>query len=189
MTTLSASMWRRTRLRGGRASSALGKDESGATAIEFAMVGFPFLAMMFGIIAIGLFFFTTFSLENAIEQASRPIRTGEAQTDGMTKEQFKAKVCAHAPIYIDCAGKMRVNVQNFALTDVITPPACTDGGGALVPPASETYAPGAANRIVLVTVCYQFDLAGSIPFLKLGSGSGDAAMIQASTTFKIEPYS
>lgn len=189
MTTKAASVWRAAHQRANRFSMQLRHNDSGATAVEFAMVGLPFLIMMFGIIAVGLFFFTTFSLENAIEVASRPIRTGEAMTAGMTKEAFKAKVCENAPQYVDCDGKMRVNVQNYALEDVIVPPTCTDAGGALVPPGNTNFAPGAANRIVLVTVCYQFDLAGNIPFLKLGTMSNGAAMIQASTTFKVEPYS
>jgi Flp pilus assembly protein TadG len=189
MTLKAVSIWLRARQRADRFDAKLRRNESGATAVEFALVSLPFLMLVFGIIGVGLFFFTTFSLENAIESASRPIRTGEAQTTGMTKEAFKAKVCGYAPMYVDCDGKMRVNVQNFSLEDIITPPTCTDAGGALVPPASTSYAPGAANRIILVTVCYQFDLTGSIPFLKLGSMSNGATMIQASTTFKVEPYS
>ena len=39
------------------------KDQSGATAIEFAMVATPFLMLVFGIIQIGLLFFTTFTIE------------------------------------------------------------------------------------------------------------------------------
>ncbi len=188
MVVQSISVWQLARRRADRFAARVRTNESGATAVEFAMVGLPFLMMTFGIIAVGLFFFTTFSLENAIETASRPIRTGEAMTNGMTKEAFKAKICQYAPQYIDCDGKMRVNVQNYALTDVIVPPSCTDAGGDLVPAASTNFSPGAANRIVLVTVCYQFDLTGNIPFLRLGSMSGGAALIQASTTFKVEPF-
>ncbi len=168
--------------------AVLRRDDNGATAIEFAMVSMPFLMLLFGLIAVGLFFFTTFSLENAVEQAARPLRTGEAQTAGMTKDQFKASVCGKLPAYVECGGKLRINVQNFNVGDAITPPACVDAGGALVEPAGTPYAPGTANQIMLVTACLQFDLAGKIPFLQLGKMSGGAALLQASTTFKIEPY-
>lgn len=181
-------LWRQARVRATRRAQKLQRDESGATAIEFAMVSMPFLALLFGIIAVGLFFFTTFSLENAVEQASRPLRTGEAQTAGMTKDQFKASVCAKVPAYVDCGGKLRVNVQKYNLGDAIVAPACVDAGGALVPAASTAYAPGAANQIMLVTACLEWELAGKIPFLTLSSMGNGAALIQASTTFKIEPY-
>ena len=38
------------------------RDRSGVTAIEFAIVAIPFLLFMYGIIAIGLFFYTTFAV-------------------------------------------------------------------------------------------------------------------------------
>ncbi len=59
-------------------------DASGATAIEFGIVALPFSMFAYGIILIGLYFFTTFSLENALERASRLIRTGQAQKMNMT---------------------------------------------------------------------------------------------------------
>lgn len=181
-------IWRQARARSRARLEALRRDESGATAIEFAMVSFPFLALLFGIIAVGLFFFTTFSLENAVEQASRPIRTGEAQTAGMTKDQFKTKVCEKLPAYVDCGGKLRINVQNYNLGAVIVPPSCLDAGGNLVPAAGTPYAPGTANQIMLVTACLQWELAGKIPFLQSGKMGDGSALIMASTTFKIEPY-
>lgn len=171
-----------------RQIAATGRDDSGATAVEFALVGLPFLMMLFGILGVGLFFFTTFSLENAVEQAARPIRTGEAQTAGLTRDQFKADVCSRLPVSTDCDGKLRVNVQSFNVGQAITTPACLDAGGALVPPASQLYAPGTASQIVLVTTCLKWSLAGDIPFIKLGTFADGSALIQAATTFKTEPF-
>ena len=66
-------MWQHAQRRSRRLAGRLAKDTRGVTAIEFAAVGPPFLAMLFGILAVALFFFTTFSLENAVEQAARMI--------------------------------------------------------------------------------------------------------------------
>lgn len=170
------------------AAAAWRRDDSGSTAIEFAMVSGPFLALLFGIMAVGLFFFTTFSTENAVEQAARPLRTGEAQAAGKTKDQFKKDVCDKLPVYVDCDGKLRINVQKFAVGQAIVAPACVDAGGALVPPGGTPYAVGAQNEIMLVTACLEWSLAGKIPFLQIGQMANGAALIQASTTFKIEPY-
>ena len=48
---------------------------------------------------------------------------------------------------------------------------------------------GGASEVVLVTLCYQWDLANNFKFLKLGSGPDGSgpAIIQASTAFKTEP--
>jgi Flp pilus assembly protein TadG len=185
-------LWEQAQQRARNNAASWKRNEDGATAIEFAMVALPFLMMLFGIIAVGLFFFTTFSLENAVEQASRPMKTGEAQQannkTGKTKAEFKAEVCSLLPAYVDCTGKLRINVQKYNDGDMITPPACVDAGGNLVGDAGTPFNPGARKQIMLVTGCLEWALAGQIPFLQLGSMSNGAAMLQASTTFKTEPF-
>ena len=90
-------------------------DQRGTTAIEFAMVIGPFLFLLFGIISVGLYFFVIFTLEHAVESAARVIRTGQAQTQTpnvMTPGEFKARVCAKLPPFMDCTSvtnKIRVN--------------------------------------------------------------------------------
>ena len=103
---------------------AWGQDDRGATAIEFAMVGTPFFMFIFGIFGLGMYFFTTFSLENAVEQASRLIRVGLVQQSGMTAEEFKQEVCNKLPAFVDCDGKLRINVQSYSDFGSIAPPAC-----------------------------------------------------------------
>ncbi|MEZ5854749.1 MAG: TadE/TadG family type IV pilus assembly protein [Hyphomicrobiaceae bacterium] len=164
-------------------------DVTGVTAIEFAMVAVPFLMMLFGIIGVGLYFFTTFTLENAVEQASRLLRTGQAQTTGMSAAAFKNQVCEFVPGHIDCAGKVQVNVLSFADTTNITPaslPRCLDKTGALNGAAQ--YTPGGASQVVLVWACYEWELAGKIPFIKLGDMANGSRLIQATTVFRSEPF-
>ena len=182
-------VWRELMRRTRRQLSAWRSDQGGFTAVEFAMVAVPFLMLLFGIVAVGLYFFTTFSLENAVERAARLIRTGQVQESGMTAEQFKQEVCARAPGYVDCASKMRVNVQSFTDFGTIVTPSCVDSGGNLVPPTGTAYSPGGSGAVVLVTVCYEWELAGKIPFLSVGNMANGSALIQAATTFRTEPYS
>lgn len=182
--------WRAARERAGAFGRRVRDDEAGFTAVEFAMVAMPFLMLLFGTIAVGLYFFVTFSLENAVEKASRLIRTGQAQTSSppMTTTQFKTMVCNEAPSFIDCTNKLRVNVAVATSFSALTAPSCTDSSGNLVPDPAASNVPGAAGDAVLVTVCYEWDLAGQIPFLKLGKMANGSALIQAATTFRTEPY-
>lgn len=166
------------------------RDENGFTAVEFAMVALPFMMLLFGTIAVGLFFFTTFSLENAVEKAARQIRTGQAQIATKTTSQFKQDVCDLAPSFVDCTNNMRVNVVsnpsfNGAAGAIGS---CVDGGGALIPEPAASPVPGAAGDVVLVTVCYEWEMTKVIPFLDLGNMAGGSRLIQASTTFRTEPY-
>jgi Flp pilus assembly protein TadG len=173
-------------------------NESGTTAIEFAAVIGPFLMLLFGIISVGFYFFVVFSLEHAVESAARVIRTGQAQTSSppMTVTQFKQLVCDKLPPFMatgSCAN-LRVNVQNFAGYGSISTASCLDGGGSLIPAANQTFNTGSANAVVLVSVCFEWELTqsmASIPYwispraAQMGNGS---TLIQASAAFTTEPY-
>lgn len=176
----------RNRVRGWRT------DASGTTAVEFGIVGVPFLMMCFGIITVGLHFLTTYSLENAVERAGRLIRTGQAQTAGMTGDQFKQKVCENAASYIDCANNLRVFVQSWTDFASISPKACLDNSGNLASSSGGSdpigNSSGGASAVVLITVCYEWELASRLPFLRLGRMKNGSALIQAATTFRSEPY-
>ena len=141
------------------------QNTDGSMAIEFAAVVGPFLMLLMGTMIVGLYFFVTFSLENAVEQASRQIRTGQAQLAGMTKDQFKASVCSHAPGFIDCTTDLRVNVIQVSGFNSAIPTSCLDGGGNLIGNPANDPVPGSAGQVVLVMVCYEWKLAGSLPFL------------------------
>ena len=193
-----------------RSGSSLRADERGTTAVEFGMVATPFFMMLFGIISVGFYFFTTFTLENAVEGAARLIRTGQMQTVTSSGSPatyaypasisavcassdaldvcFKKQVCAHLPTYVDCANKVRVNVQSFTDFASVTTASCLNGSGALVANSATTFSAGTASQVVLVSACYEWALAGQMPFLKLGHMSNGSALIQAATTFMTEPY-
>src|ERR1700730_8357794 len=99
------------------------KDESGATAVEFAIVALPFVMLLFGVMTICLYFFTYFSLENATWDAARAIRTGQVQqslgayagkvTVQERQTEFRAALCHYAPAVINC-GNAVVIVQSNA---------------------------------------------------------------------------
>lgn len=166
----------------------LAADESGVVAVEFGLIATPFLALLFGILAVGLYFFTQVALENAVVDASRQILTGQAQTSGVTAAQFAQLVCNEAPAYVSCGSDLRVNVQSFPSFNNVVVPSCTDGAGNLQAAGTQAFAPGAASTPTLVTVCYQMPLIGLIPFMTvMGLNNGDA-LIQVSTVFQTEPF-
>lgn len=171
------------------------RNERGSAAIEFAIVAVPFFMFVLGVLGIGLYFFTSNALEHGVESAARKIRTGEAQKTSLTVGAFKELVCADAGKYIDC-NKLRVVLQNGSSWSEIAPQACLDDNNNIVSStgsASEAVSKytGAESQVVLVTLCYQWDLAKTFGFLNLGTnsdGSG-AAVLQSATAFRTEPYS
>lgn len=167
------------------------KDRRGVTAIEFAMVAAPFLMLTMGIMGSGLYFFTDNGLQNAVETASRKIRTGQAQRAGTTVDQFRQEIC-NAGTFLDCS-KLQVTLQKGASWGAITPDPCVDATGTLVGSSGAPNDPiedfaGGAGEVVLVTACYQWDLANSFDFMGLGNMASGGSLIQAASTFRTEPY-
>lgn len=182
-------------------SARFAGNERGATAIEFALVLAPFLAFVFGIITIGLHYLATNSIEKAVFDASRQIRTGQAQKANMTAEQFKTLVCNLAAPHIDC-NALEIHMSSYDNWKDVTPPTCIDGANNnLASSGSGTDKigdkAGGASKKVLVTACYDWKVAKYLPYLihdnkgnrrtqsQLASGG---MLLQATAIFQTEPY-
>ena len=161
------------------------------------MVATPFLLMLFGIMSVCLFYFANFTIENAIWQAARGIRTGQLQqsqgiytgaaTDADRKVAFKNAMCALAPTFLDCQSKAVVIVQNNANFSGIAEPSCASNG-TMVTQSAAAFSTGASSAVVLVTVCYPWSFGGKLPFFKMGNLNDGSLLMQASVAFRTEPY-
>jgi hypothetical protein len=170
------------------------RNDKGSAAIEFGIIAVPFFLFVFGLLGLGLYFLASNSLEWGVEEAARAVRTGQAQKGGTTVGNFKNDVCAAAGTHIDCA-KLSVIVQHADTWSGIEPQQCVGGDGKVVGSTGSenelvSVYTGSESEVVLITLCYQWELASKFPFLKLGQnadGSG-TAILQASTAFRSEPY-
>lgn len=173
-----------------------GRNRSGATAIEFAIVLTPFLMLVFGIIGVGLFYFTETVLDQAVTSSGRQIRTGmshQTATGELKIGDLKKEICSRSAGLIDCA-KLSLQIESEDNWADVSIPACTNSAGTVV---ASNYADtdavsagaGGRDRIVIVVACYPWQLMASIPYLKLGNvNSGSAQLISSVLAFKSEPY-
>lgn len=159
----------------------------GSAAVEFAMVATPFLALMFGVLELGLVFMVSTTLDNAVDAASRKIRTGELQTAGGTAETFKTAVCDEmAYLGASCSANVHVDVRTFPkFADVAITDPTTDGA---FDETKTTFAPGSSESIVLVRVYYEWTLITPMLNQGLESLSGGKRLIAATATFRNEPF-
>lgn len=173
----------RARLRLVRATRRFARAEGGATAVEFALVAIPFLTLIFAIVELGLVLLASLSLENAVIDVGRTIRTGEAQTGKVTAGAFKTAVCAKmSPIGPNCATALQIDVQTFA-DYAATNTTATDGET----PRTMAWNPGSAGSIVLIRAYYTWPLI--TPLLQTGlQNSNGKRIIYAATAFNNEPY-
>ncbi len=167
---------------------AFKKRNDGATAIEFAMVALPFFALLFGIFEVALVYFGTYTLENAVEQVAREIRTGQAQTAGMTRSQFITKVCAKVAALANCESKLQVDAQAWPTFGAMNPGSALGQNGDLDPSKVTSWNLGQGGDVVLVRAYYPWDLIGRIPGVGLSNQSDGSRLLSAMATFRNEPF-
>lgn len=170
-------------LRPVRLATRFARAERGATAVEFALVSIPFLLLVMAMIELGLVFLVSLTLENAIIDAGRTIRTGEAQGAKITAADFKTAVCAKMNWLGDrCAGALSLDVRTYADFASVS---ASNASGTVPDPVS--WDPGKAGSIVLVRGYYTWPLVTPLMNTGLQSANGKR-IIYAATAFMNEPY-
>lgn len=183
-----------------RLFSLLRKDKTGATAVEFALLGIPFAALLFGIVEISVLFFVTSTVHHAVAEVARDIRTGEFQSTGGGADEFKEAVCSAMSTVGNC-DNLRVDVISSStgkfssLTLPVSPAACTGSTTEIeacedadpVMPADD-YNDTGSGDVVIVRVQYVHPLAVPSALTSLANAAGNTHVITATTAFKNEPF-
>ena len=163
------------------------KSESGATAVEFGLVAFPFFMLLGCICETGIMLFSEYAIQSGVQDASRLIRTGQAQTAGMNAAAFKAKICATAGIVFDCAAGLTVYVRpsttTFAGLQSVLPSYINVG-----PTDPTSYNCGLASNPVGVIATYDWKF--TMPFMQfLGNiAGGTKRRLSGIAIFQNEPF-
>lgn len=160
------------------------RDESGATAVEFALVAAPFFALLFAIIEIALIFFAQQVMDTGISQAARLIRTGQSQS--MDVAQFKSEVCKRITTMFDCEGGLKLDVQtyeNFASVNVGAP--VEDGK---LKDDQFQFKQGKGGSIVVVRAFYEWPTI--VPGLgsKMANLANGKRLLSSAIAFRNEPF-
>lgn len=159
----------------------------GSTAVEFAMVAAPFFFMMFAVLELAFVFVLDSALENAVIETGRLVRTGQADSQAFTGDQFKTALCARMNIFSgDCLSKVTVDVREIPQFTNPNPPDPTSGQ--TFSEAGLTYDNGDPGSLMLVRAWYRHQLV--TPLLEQGlARMGDGkAILTATTAFRNEPW-
>lgn len=163
-------------------------DRRGATAVEFSLIGAPFIALLVALIQTFLVFFAQQLLESVVTQSARSILTGQAQAQSLTQSQFAQLVCSNVAILFNCSNLM-IDVQvagAWTGANAGAPSLTFDGSGNVT--NSWQFNPGNQGDIVVVRVMYQWPvLMGPLGF-NLANLSNGNRLIMASTAFKNEAF-
>jgi Flp pilus assembly protein TadG len=166
----------------------------GASALEFALIAAPFLAMTVALLETALVFFASRVLDEVTEEGSRYIMTGQAQNSSMTQSGFQNYLCTGAntaalvSALFKCSGLM-VNVQSynsFSSASTASPTLTFNAQGAV--DNTWSYSPGGPNSIVVVQVMYQWPIVlGPLGFNLSNLANGNR-LLMSTAVFKNEPY-
>jgi Flp pilus assembly protein TadG len=185
-----------------RPSGALIRDERASVAAEFGILAIPFFAIIGAICETSMCFFAGQVLDSAVQDATRQIRTGQAQTSGYTATTFKNLVCSGLYGLFNCNNlKVKVSVISTfgsAATTVTTTPYRAGCDPNPPPPATppadgcwnvtETYSAGTGSSIVLVEAYYQWPVMVNLGGFNLANQSNGSRLLAAVRVFRNEPF-
>ncbi len=168
-------------------------NNDGATAIEFAILAVPFMALLFSIVELAIVFFISSTLTYAMNEAARDIRTGEFQSTCGTAETFKTAVCDNMSTLGNC-DNLRIDVVTSPsgtfqpnLLPPPTPIEDPDNPGTPLVPVDEYMSTGPRD-VVVVRAQYYHKLAFPGKFTRLSNQPGNNRLITSSTAFRNEPF-
>jgi Flp pilus assembly protein TadG len=136
------------------------KNDDGVTVIEFAAIAPVFFLLMGSIMETGVMLFAEYVLQTSVQDASRLVRTGQAQQAGMTAAQFKNEICSTATVITNCNTAVTVHMvaaDSFASLSSLVPSYLSIGNtytGAGI--ANAKYKCGIAEQSVALIATYDW---------------------------------
>ena len=165
-----------------RKSGRFRRDTRGVTAIEFALVIGPFLALTMGTIEVALVHLMRSSVSNALESASRSIYTGAAGC--ATTQSIKTSICKRVGMQNEatCMGNIKVILEELDDFDGVRTTADANFDN-----IQDTVDAGEAESRMLLRTYYKWEVM--FPLLSETLGGQDGVIILGnSTAFKNEPF-
>jgi Flp pilus assembly protein TadG len=167
---------------------AFSRDERGVTAVEFAILALPFFTMVFAILETAMVFFATQVLDSAVEDASRMVKTGRAQSSGYDLAAFRTLMCGYTFNLFDCSAiKLQIKpIANFTSTTTSLPPVTCSPTCELTVP--EEFTPGSGRQVIQVTAYYRWPLIVTLPYFNIRNQSDNYRLLMATRVFRNEPF-
>jgi Flp pilus assembly pilin Flp len=157
------------------------RAQNGATAIEFALVAIPFFFALGCIIELGVMLAKEYTLQNAVQDAGRTIRTGNAAA--MTGEQFREEICNHGASVTDCTATLGILVESAPTFAGLSVPDVANIG-----PGVQSYSTGIPGEAVAVVATHDWQFI--LPFMGLFFSNlpdGNARRLHGIAVFRNEP--
>lgn len=177
-------------LRRMKAFRRFARARRGSAAVEFALVLMPFFLLTFGLAEVAMIGFAQTSLDFAVSETARQIRTGQAQTNGVTEAQIRTQLCDEINNFIvmGCDGNLFLDVRRFAsFVDAANNPPNPIQNNQFSG-AGMGYQPGASSDIVVVRVYYRWHVMTPLFEPIFQNISGGERILVSTLMFRNEPF-
>lgn len=170
-----------------RGFGAFKRDVSATTAVEFALLAFPFFMTLLGIFDISTMYFASTTLEKGTYAVARKVKTGEVVANSMTAQQFKQELCDEVSGMLACDQRLQVDVRTFQQFNQanLPPPLNPDG---TIDNSQFQFNPGNAGDVVLVRTFYVWSVATPFWGQLFSNMAGGTFLMQAAAAFRNEPF-
>jgi Flp pilus assembly protein TadG len=177
-----------SRLRQALRRRSFGRDRSGATAVEFAMVSPLFFGFLFAILETGTLFLRTTAIDAGVEEAKRVTMTGQIAAAGggaASEAAFRKAFCDQVSWLITC-NDVKFDVRAFQVWGAAAMPSPVQGG--VFNPAGLQFNPGQPCQIVVIRAYYQtMSLTGMIRN-DVATLAGGSILLTGAAAFRNEPF-
>lgn len=171
-----------------KAMRRFGRDRSGSAAVEFGLVAIPFFLLMVGLAEVTLIGFTQTTLDHAVTETARQIRTGEAQLGSVTQTEIENQLCDEMNdlLPVTCTGSLFLDVDSFdSFVDVENE---TPLVGGVLQTDDFGYDPGAASSIVVVRAYYRWGIITPLFEGVFANAEGGDRVLVSTMMFRNEPF-
>lgn len=158
----------------------------GVTAVEFSLIGVPFVLMTIGTIETALMFTAHSLLQESTFTAARLVRTGQVQqAEDDPEEMFREAVCDFADALIPCNQiQFQVkSVPSFEAADDEPPEFDEDGNM-----QDTEFDPGVANSVVLIRVAYSYPIKTPLMQSFFSNVGSNKRTLLSTIVLQTEPY-
>ncbi len=173
-----------------RLFSQFSDDGLGTTAVEFALLAFPFALLVFAILETCIFFAAQQVLENATDNVARQLRTGQLKAADMTAEKLRQLICDDLDTIVasGCPGlavDLRTADTFAALAEIDLP---LTGIGDSREIGNTEFQPGLSQQKSMLRVLYPWPVMTNIMQEKMSNLKGNKALLFAANSWQNEPF-
>lgn len=165
------------------------RAKRGSAAVEFSIIVVPFFVLTFGLAEIAMIGFAQTTLDFAVSNVARQIRTGEAQLNGVGRAAIEQQLCDEVNrfLVLGCDDNLFIDVNRFdSFVNAANNNSPIQNGQ--FQSGGFNFQPGAASDIVVVRAYYRWKIMTPMFEPVFQNIAGGERIVASTMMFRNEPF-